>query len=122
MKFNYYSVIVTILLTIFISSCSKNEDKLLTDEKFASVLADLMIVEKLGVNESDLAQLTHRVFIKQNIDTSIFNRTRRFHQADEKYWIKIFGMVEKIINMKIDSIDAREVKPGLKHAVKDSSY
>ncbi len=109
--FFYYSILITLLLTIFISSCSKKEHKLLKDEKFVEVLADLMIIEKLGIQESERVMLAHRVFEKYQIDSAIFNETRRHHAENEKYWIKIYTKVKARIQVKLDSMQAIKNNP-----------
>ena len=103
MKSLIYSLIVTFFLTNFISTCSKNKEILLSDDQFVEVLADLMIIEKLGVSESERIHLTKQVFEKHEIDTTIFNRTRRFYQTDEAYWIKIYSRTKDLIQTRIDS-------------------
>jgi hypothetical protein len=99
------------LLTIFISSCSKNEDNLLKDEIFVEVLTDLMIIENLGIQESERIILAENVFEKHKIDSAIFNKTRRFHEDDEKYWTKIYTKVKERIQTKLDSIEIIKNKP-----------
>ena len=106
-----YSIIVTFLLTNFISSCSKNEDTLLNDEKFVEVLADLMIIEKIGIPEYERIQYAKAVFKKHKIDTTIYYRTRRFYEANEEYWIKIYMKTKIRIQTKLDSIDILKEKP-----------
>ena len=104
------SMIVTLLLTNFISTCSKNEDIILDDDTFVEVLADLMIIEKVGASESERIHLANQVFEKHKIDTIIFNKTRRFYESDETYWIKIYSKVKDLIQTKIDSIDIKNRK------------
>lgn len=101
-----YSIIITYLLTNFISSCSKNEEILLSDDIFVEVLSDLLIVEKVGVSESERHILAKAVFEKYKIDTTIFNKTRRYYKSDEKHWIIIYSRVKDLIKVKIDSIEA----------------
>ena len=102
-KYSYF-ILITLLLTIFISSCSKNKHKSLKDDKFVDVLADLMIIENLGISESERIILANKVFEKHKIDSVIFNETRRRHEENEKYWIKIYTKVKDRIQFKLDSL------------------
>jgi hypothetical protein len=100
-----YLLIITILITCFISSCSKNEKKLLDDRKFTKVLAELMIIDNLNVPDSERTYLSKAVFDSFNVDSTLFFKTRRFHENDEKYWIKIYGGVEELVRAKLDSLN-----------------
>ncbi len=102
-KYSYF-IFTTLLLTIFISSCSKNEDKLLKNDKFVNVLADLMIIENLGIPESERIILANKVFEEHKIDSATFNQTRRHYEENEKYWIKIYTKVKDRIQFKLDSL------------------
>jgi hypothetical protein len=68
------------------------------------VLADLMIIENLGISESERIILANKVFEKHKIDSVIFNETRRRHEENEKYWIKIYTKVKDRIQFKLDSL------------------
>jgi hypothetical protein len=102
-KYSYF-ILITLLLTIFISSCSKNKHKSLKEDQFVEVLADLMIIENLGISESERIILANKVFEKHKIDSVIFNETRRRHEENEKYWIKIYTKVKDRIQFKLDSL------------------
>lgn len=99
-----YFILITLLLTIFISSCSKNEDKLVKNDKFVDVLADLMIIENLDIPESERIILANKVFEVHKIDSAIFNETRRHYEENENYWIKIYTKVKDRIQFKQDSL------------------
>lgn len=105
-----YLIFLTIIITTFLSSCSKNEEKLLDDKTFSEVLAELMIIENLGIPEKDRIHLAENVFNKYKIDTTLFFRTRRFYKQDEEHWIKIYAKTEAIIRAKMDSLNIRNAR------------
>jgi len=107
----FYFLIVTFLITIFISSCSKKEHKRLKDDKFTEVLAELMIIENLGIQEFERIILAKNVFEKHKIDSAAFNETRRFYAENEKYWIKIYTKVKDKIQIKLDSLQTISNNP-----------
>ena len=106
-----FLILITLLLTIFISSCSKKERKYLKDDKFVEVLTDLMIIENLSITESDRIKLVQQVFEKYHVDSTAFYETRRHQSENEKYWIKIYGRVKQRIQAKLDSIQATQNPP-----------
>ena len=114
-----FLILITLLLTIFISSCSKKDRKLLKDDKFVEVLTDLMIVENLSIQETERIKLTQQVFEKYGIDSSVFYATRRHHAENEKYWIKIYTKVKQRIQTKLDSIQAAQSPPDSSHSKSD---
>ncbi|MEJ2545269.1 MAG: DUF4296 domain-containing protein [Calditrichaceae bacterium] len=107
----YFLILITLLITNFISSCSKKENKLLKDDKFVEVLTDLMIVENLSVQKSEQIKLAQKVFQKYQVDSSAFYRTRRHYEKNEKYWIKIYSKVNERIQVKLDSFRTEQSMP-----------
>ncbi|MEJ2054055.1 MAG: hypothetical protein P8X42_09065 [Calditrichaceae bacterium] len=64
-----------------------------------------MIIDNLNVPDSERTYLSKAVFDSFNVDSTLFFKTRRFHENDEKYWIKIYGGVEELVRAKLDSLN-----------------
>jgi len=92
-----FLLIVTSFITSFISGCSKKEEKLVDRNTFSKVLAELMIIENLRITESERIYLANNVFEKFNVDTSLFNKTKRHYMQNEEFWIKIYSHTEELI-------------------------
>ena len=70
-----------------------------------------MIIENLSIQESERIKMAQQVFKKHQVDSSVFNETRRRHAENERYWIKIYTKIREGIQAKMDSIRSAQNLP-----------
>jgi hypothetical protein len=103
-KLSLFFICLTILITIFISDCSKTDKKILKQEKFVKILADMLVIENLGISENEKSALMQKVFQKHHTDQQTFKKTREYFKKDPKYWIKVYSSAKDLISAQADSI------------------
>ncbi|MGD9899313.1 MAG: DUF4296 domain-containing protein [Calditrichaceae bacterium] len=101
-KINYVFIGLTIFFTIFLSTCSSEQKKNLSKDKFSSVLAEISIIENLAVEDTEKMALIKNLFKKYNTTPDEFIRTIEANKKNSEYWIDIYKRTSAIIKEKSD--------------------
>ena len=103
-------LIVTFLITCFISTCSKNQQTLMKKDKFVIVLSELMVIERLNIPESEKLALINSLFRKYNTNRELFILTRENYQKDPEFWIEVYEEAKNILRAESDSLIQEQIK------------
>jgi hypothetical protein len=103
-----FTIILTKIITIFISSCSINGKNILPREQFVVVLAELMVIERLPISENEKLLLIKKTFDENKVTSDQFYKTREQYSEDPDYWISVYDDAKSIFKVKADSL-ARKV-------------
>jgi len=91
---------LTLFFTFFFTRCSKDEEKIIPEEKFVEILSDVMIIDNLAIGQNDKIALMVRVFEKHDISSKQFIQTKEHYQKDAEFWIRVYYRTQKRIKEK----------------------
>lgn len=99
-----YMIILTKILTIFISSCSFNGENIIPREQFVVVLANLLVIERLPISEDEKLLLIKKTFEENKVTIEQFYQTRERYREDPDYWISVYEEAKNIFKLQADSL------------------
>ncbi len=102
--------IFTMAAVIMFHGCAKKDSDILKKKIFASVLTELMVIEKLGTDEVHKAALTQAVLDSFKITTKQFSATTEHYKENPKFWLKIYKLAENKITEKEKELQAKRQK------------
>jgi hypothetical protein len=102
LKFQYVLTVIyiTLFFTFFFTRCSKDEEKIIPEEKFIEILSDIMIIDNLSIAQNDKIALMVRVFEKYDVSQKQFLLTREHYKKDADFWIRVYKRTQNRIKEK----------------------
>jgi hypothetical protein len=91
---------ITFFLTVFFSRCSKDEKKVIPEQKFVEILSDVMIIDNLGIPQIEKVALLKTVLHKHEITTEEFSFTRDRYKENADFWISVYKRTQEKIKEK----------------------
>jgi len=96
--FQHTVLIITFLLTIFISGCSKNLNHNLDDKKLIKIVAELLVAEKMNVPEASRQALLKKIFDEYKTSPQELINSRIQTNRDVIKWISIYSSAREEIS------------------------
>ena len=90
--------------------CEKKDSDILKKKTYASVLTELMVIEKLSADESQKTILIKAVLDSFKISAKQFEATTQHYKENPKFWLKIYKLAEKKITEKEKQLEAKRQK------------
>lgn len=99
-KINYVFLGLTFFFTFFLSTCSSEQNKNLSKDKFSSILAEISVIENLAIEDTQKMALIKKLFQKYNTTTDEFIRTIESNKKNSEFWIDIYKRTSAKIKNK----------------------
>lgn len=97
-------IFLTLISTILLHSCTKKNNPTLSRKTFTAVLAEIIIIENLGVDDVQKIALTKKVFTDTGVSVEKFEATKEKYKKNPQYWIKVYGAAQNLIKEKQKSL------------------
>jgi len=97
-------LVLTLLSLIWLQACTKKDNPTLSRKTFTSVLAEILVIENLGVDDTQKIALTKKVFLDADVTAEEFEATKEKYKENPKYWMKVYSAAQTIIKEKEKSL------------------
>lgn len=105
----FNSLLLFTLFSLFwLQGCEKKNETTLSRKVFTSVLAELLVIEKLGIDDVQKIALTKKVFADAGISAEAFKATKEYYKKTPKYWMKVYKAAEDLIKEKEKTISHKK--------------
>ncbi len=88
------SIFIILLAIQIVFSCKKENNHLLDKDKFVNITAELMIIEKLNINNNQKTLLAKNVFEKYKVNAENYWHTKNYYQTDPVFWADVYKQVQ----------------------------
>ncbi|HID40190.1 MAG TPA: DUF1493 family protein [Calditrichaeota bacterium] len=91
---SFISILITLFAIQIVSSCKKENNRLLDKVNFVNITAELMIIEKLNINAAKKTLLANNVFKKYKVNPENYWYTKDHYQNDPAFWADFYKQVQ----------------------------
>ena len=102
-KLIFYTISVTIIGLQIISSCTDNRTKIADTDIFIKVYAEILIIEKLQIENDQKAGLVKKALDKYNISSELFLATKDSLKRDPQFWIHVYQQTQNEIKRHLEN-------------------
>ncbi len=103
-------IILTMLAAFMFHGCAKKDASILKKKTFAAVLTELMIIDKLGTDDTHKAALITAALDSFKITAEQFRATTERYKERPDFWLKVYKLAEGKITEKEKQLEAKRQK------------
>jgi hypothetical protein len=104
----YIYITVLISHSVLISFCAQENTIEIEPEKFANILSEVLMIEKLNCDNTAKKQMLDSVLTSHSINGDSFKAHLNLKKQDGKYWSKVYAKAAHLIQTKIKANNVRK--------------
>jgi len=101
---------LTLLFVLMFQGCNKKDDLVIKKKVFIAVLSEMLVIEKLKIDDDKKIALAKEVLEKHQINEKQFMATKEYYKNDPKFWMRAYKKAEQLIKEKKEKTSS-QLKP-----------